>query len=54
MTTYDASHINRRQRATKAEITSRRKAIYGTVESMQPMTVRQVFYQASVLGLVED
>jgi hypothetical protein len=49
---YPASHIKRR-RATKAEVTSRRIDLCLIVRDMKPMTVRQVFYQASVRGLVE-
>ena len=49
---YLASHINRR-RATKAEVEDRRAALYKIVNAMKPMTVRQVFYQASVRGFVE-
>lgn len=51
-TAYVASQI-KRQRSTKNEITARRDALYGIVRSMRPMTVRQVYYQASVRGLVE-
>jgi hypothetical protein len=50
--TYPARHI-KRHRATKAEVELRRDSLYGIVEAMNPMTVRQVFYQASVRGLVE-
>jgi hypothetical protein len=49
---YVASHI-KRNRATKAEIEQRRDIILAIVAEMEPMTVRQVFYQASVRGLVE-
>jgi hypothetical protein len=44
----EASQI-KRARATKAEIEARRSAL----SKMQPMTVRQVFYQATVRGIVE-
>jgi hypothetical protein len=40
-------------RSTKAEIEARRSALYHIVEQMRPMTVRQVFYQATVADLVE-
>jgi hypothetical protein len=50
--TNEASHIKRR-RATKSEVMSRRSALLGIVAEMGPMTVRQVFYQATVRGLVE-
>ena len=43
----------KRQRATKAEMLDRRAALLSIVSAMQPMTVRQVFYQASVRGVVE-
>jgi hypothetical protein len=50
--TYQASPI-KRIRATKAEVGARREALYNIVAEMQPMTVRQVFYQATVHNLVE-
>jgi hypothetical protein len=55
MRNYRASHIKRRRRlrSTKAEVESRREALLAIVEEMAPMTVRQVFYQATVRGLVE-
>jgi hypothetical protein len=49
---YPASPI-RRRRATKAEIEERRERLFEIVAAMRPMTVRQVFYQATVRGLVE-
>lgn len=49
---YQASPI-KRVRATRAEVESRRSALLGIVERMHPMTVRQVFYQATVLGIVD-
>jgi hypothetical protein len=49
---YVASHI-KRHRSTKAEIEIRREALFNIVSTMKPMTVRQVFYQASVRGFVE-
>src|SRR3982751_6257423 len=49
---YEAGRI-KRHRATKAEIEQRRCALYRIVASGRPMTVRQVFYQATVRGLVE-
>jgi len=51
-TVYGASPI-KRQRATKAEVEARREALLDIIEAGQPMTVRQVFYQATVHGLVE-
>jgi hypothetical protein len=49
---YEASPIKRR-RATKSEVAERRAALFNIVANMQPMTVRQVFYQATVKGVVE-
>jgi hypothetical protein len=49
---YQASPI-KRHRATKAEVERRRASLFEIVKAMRPMTVRQVFYQASVRGLVE-
>ena len=40
-------------RANKDEMEERRDEIYRIVEEMQPMTVRQVFYQATVRGIVD-
>jgi hypothetical protein len=50
--TYPASHI-KRYRATQAEMQARRDALYTIVAEQQPMTVRQVFYQATVRGVIE-
>jgi hypothetical protein len=49
---YVASPVKRR-RSTKAEVEHRREALLDIVEAMKPMTVRQVFYQATVRGIVE-
>lgn len=49
---YQASPVKRR-RSTRAEVEARRGALLRIVHAMHPMTVRQVFYQATVLGLVE-
>jgi hypothetical protein len=49
---YQASHI-KRQRATKAEVELRRENLFEIVKAMKPMTVRQVFYQATVRDIVE-
>src|SRR5947207_15325339 len=49
---YQASPI-KRKRATKAEVDARREALLDIVSEMKPMTVRQVFYQATVRDLVE-
>ncbi len=52
--TYEASPIKpKRNRSTKAEVESRRERLLDIVTEQQPMTVRQVFYQATVQGLVE-
>jgi hypothetical protein len=49
---YQASPI-KRVRATKHEVICRRAELLSIVSEMKPMTVRQVFYQATVLGVVE-
>jgi hypothetical protein len=49
---YPAGQI-RRHRATKAEVEGRRESFFEIVAEMRPMTVRQVFYQASVRGIVD-
>src|SRR5882757_1879880 len=49
---YETSLI-KRNRATKTEVEARRSALYDIVAEMRPMTVRQVFYQATVHGIVE-
>ena len=43
----------KRGRATKAEVEARREALFEIVSEQQPMTVRQVFYQATVRGVIE-
>jgi hypothetical protein len=43
----------KRPRATKDEVEARQEALLNIIDEMQPMTVRQVFYQATVHGLVE-
>src|SRR5262249_57121730 len=50
---YRASPIRRRHRSTKAEVEARREKLLEIVEAMKPMTVRQVFYQATVRGIIE-
>jgi hypothetical protein len=42
----------RRTRSTKAEVEQRRDALYRIVEGSRPATVRQVYYLATVAGLV--
>ena len=49
---YRSSHL-KRHRSTKVEMERRREALVAIISGMKPMTVRQVFYQASVRGLVE-
>jgi hypothetical protein len=51
-TLYKASRI-KRGRATKAEMAERYEALFAIVAEQQPMTVRQVFYQATVRGVIE-
>ena len=43
----------KRHRATKAQVEIRRAVLFEIVSAMKPMTVRQVFYQATVRDLVE-
>ena len=52
---YPSSQIKakRRFRSTKLQMTERRTKLYAIVADMQPMTVRQVFYQATVHNIVE-
>jgi hypothetical protein len=49
---YTASRIKRR-RSTRREVETRRDGLLEIIAAMKPMTVRQVFYQATVRGLVE-
>ena len=49
---YEASPV-KRFRATKAAMEDRYTALLSICDTMQPMTVRQVFYQATVQGIVE-
>lgn len=50
--TYVASPI-KRSRATRLEMETRREALMAIVAEQRPMTVRQVFYAATVRGLIE-
>src|SRR6516165_8611136 len=43
----------KRHRSTKAEVEARREALLDIIDDGKPMTVRQVFYQATVHGIVE-
>src|SRR5688572_17110121 len=49
---YEASLI-KRKRSTKEQVRSLWQGLYDIVSAMRPMTVRQVFYQATVRGAVE-
>jgi hypothetical protein len=49
---YPACPIKKR-RATKLEMQTRLEGLWGIVEAMRPMTVRQCFYQATVRHIVE-
>lgn len=50
---YGSSHLKRKRiRRTQAEIDELDKAFVAIVEEQHPATVRQVFYQATVRGLV--
>jgi hypothetical protein len=49
---YQPSPI-KRVRSTKAQVEKRRASLRRIVAEQKPMTVRQVFYQATVLGIVE-
>ena len=48
---YEACHTKRR--ATAADMEKRKRALLAIVREIQPCTVRQVFYQATVHGVVE-
>ena len=50
--TYKPSPI-KRSRATNRELRDRRDALIAIVAEQRPMTVRQVFYAATVRGMVE-
>lgn len=50
---YVASPIKPRHRSTRQQVDERREALIAIVRAMHPMTVRQVFYQASVRGIVD-
>lgn len=49
---YQASPI-KRQRSTKAEVTERRARLAEILDAARPATVRQIYYLATVEGLVE-
>ena len=51
-TAYQSSPI-KRVRSTRAAMADRRRLLLGIVRDGKPMTVRQVFYQATVRGIVE-
>jgi hypothetical protein len=51
---YPASPIKPiRTRATKSEMTTRRRVVFEIIREEHPATVRQVYYQADVRKLVE-
>jgi hypothetical protein len=50
---YRPRPIIRRARPTKAEIEAQHAALLQIIEEQKPMTVRQVFYQATVQGLID-
>jgi hypothetical protein len=50
---YVTSHIKKRHRSTKADVEALQAELYRIVGAMHPMTVRQVFYQASVRSIAE-
>jgi hypothetical protein len=52
LSVYPACPI-KRGRATKLEMQARLERLWSIVEAMRPMTVRQVFYQATVRHIVE-
>ena len=52
ITSYETSPI-KRHRSTKAAVDDRRRQLIDIVHAMKPMTARQVYYQATVRGLVE-
>lgn len=49
---YEASHI-KRNRATREEVLGRRQHLRNIVADMRPMTVRQVYYQATVRNIID-
>lgn len=49
---YQASPI-KRLRSTKVEVETRRARLFEIVNEMKPMTVRQVFYQATVRSFID-
>jgi hypothetical protein len=50
---YEASALNRRHRSTQAEMEVRGAFLLDYAEEHRPVTVRQLFYRASVEGLVD-
>jgi len=53
MSAVNGASTIKRSRRTKATMAGLRAGLYEIVKADQPMTVRQVFYQAVVAGLVE-
>jgi len=50
--TYEAS-LTKRSRPTKSDMEARKAALIEIMSEQRPMTVRQVFYQATVRGVIE-
>jgi hypothetical protein len=48
---YPAS-LTKRSRTTKSQMEARRAALFRIVQAMKPMTVRQMFYQATVASVI--
>ena len=48
----DRVYNTKRRRSTKAEMEARFDALYQIVAEQRPMTFRQVFYQATVRGII--
>lgn len=53
MSALDRATAPARRRSTRAEVEDRRAALACIVSEMNPMTVRQAFYQATISGVVE-
>ena len=51
--TPEAIYAPGRIRSTGAEVSARRRALFAIVAEMKPMTVRQAYYRATVLGIVD-
>jgi hypothetical protein len=49
---YPASRI-KRKRSTKAEVATRRRELFDITQEVRPVSVRGVYYQATIRSLVE-